>query len=761
MSALNEVVEYMKHKVGKTHVDHPNANSGAVLLKLYDRWDEDMELITYKVLQIIQSHFTRDTTDSPVGTAALTNLSAKIGSFIHRFMNRDPIPWNMEIRLGDLFVEAFYNCGFVELYYPQIRDSSHIVSASSRWEELTDLPEILTKTNLQATSLDKPEDVSGMLQPPGVLIKGKLETDKIDIDAQWVRAINRLQQTGWRINDRVYKAFKDYSFVCDIQEEDEDLEKKRLSKKVEESFIKRKAKVLKDVDVFYQYLDVDYRGRFYYIEPFLNFQGSDLARGIMEFAKAKPMTESGLQWLAIHTACSYNESFSKDEIPDWCEEDYAAYLEEEGLEDISVDKMTLSDRINWTNNNMGRIRKWGETLSFQEDAEKMVSLLACCIEWVEYHASVKRNQLHMTRLPIPIDGSNNGWQHLGAISKDPETGVLVGLIPVDIPKDFYVQTAKELKKLATDERLSEILTEMPMKKIRKGISKRGSMTRAYSAGASKIADNMFSDCKSAGYHTDYGITLDDCKKLAKLLVKAISTVCPGPLTTMGYLQKLAAFEIGKFEKYGPDGNPVGPEYKELLTRQKELYVKKDKTDEELEELSDLTNQLSAYESRLVEGNGSKEITWTTPSGFHVVYENFQMATRKTRGTISGYTTYNKQGVINHCAQVATDRPDVKGFMSGISPNFIHSMDASHMARVIDAWSGEFGAVHDSFSCHASDVEKLLAHTKQEFIEMYDVENFYDYIEDELITDKTNLTVTKLTPGSLDIQLVEPSDNFFS
>ena len=79
----------------------------------------------------------------------------------------------------------------------------------------------------------------------------------------------------------------------------------------------------------------------------------------------------------------------------------------------------------------------------------------------------------MTHLPIPIDGSNNGWQHLGAMSKDPHTGKLVGLIPVEIQHDFYVQTAKELYKQTEDEELKAILDAMPMKSIRKGISKRG------------------------------------------------------------------------------------------------------------------------------------------------------------------------------------------------------------------------------------------------------------------------------------------------
>ena len=98
-------------------------------------------------------------------------------------------------------------------------------------------------------------------------------------------------------------------------------------------------------------------------------------------------------------------------------------------------------------------------------------------------------------------------------------------------------------------------------------------------------------------------------------------------------------------------------------------------------------------------------------------------------------------------------------MCGISPNFIHSMDASHMALVIDDWNGEFGAVHDSFSTHACDVEKLLAYTKRTFIEMYDVDNFYDYIRKEL-TDNTD-DVEQPMLGSLNIEEIEDSDYFFA
>ena len=112
------------------------------------------------------------------------------------------------------------------------------------------------------------------------------------------------------------------------------------------------------------------------------------------------------------------------------------------------------DRIEWTNQYMTEIKDAGKHQQFSSEAEKKVSFLAACVEWYEFDCAFKDNRIHMTSLPIPIDGSNNGWQHLGAISKDEQTGDLVGLIPGEIQKDFYVQTAKEMINICKDDRLN-------------------------------------------------------------------------------------------------------------------------------------------------------------------------------------------------------------------------------------------------------------------------------------------------------------------
>ena len=158
---------------------------------------------------------------------------------------------------------------------------------------------------------------------------------------------------------------------------------------------------------------------------------------------------------------------------------------------------------------------------------------------------------------------------------------------------------------------------MPMKHIRKGISKRGSMTRAYSAGQTKISENMFFDCKAEDYHEKYGIEEKDCYKLAGQLIKAINEVCPGPLKTMAYLQTVAKYELGSFIRVHENGMIADSEFTTLEKRRKELFKQRDMTDEELEELDALVKEKKKYKFVLDSGNGNDILTWSTPSGFNV------------------------------------------------------------------------------------------------------------------------------------------------
>jgi DNA-directed RNA polymerase len=78
-----------------------------------------------------------------------------------------------------------------------------------------------------------------------------------------------------------------------------------------------------------------------------------------------------------------------------------------------------------------------------------------------------------------------------------------------------------------------------------------------------------------------------------------------------------------------------------------------------------------------------------------------------------------------------------------------------MALVVANWEGDFGAVHDSFSAHASKIENLMEDSREVFVEMYDKENFYNTIPfgRGYKGEQPNI-------GSLDITEVVGSDYFF-
>ena len=319
MSVLTEPKLYLLDKLEKTNINNPKANTGAVLIKLYQNYEEEIEQMLVITIQVMQSLFSKETSDSPSGTSPLTNMARKVGESLFRYMEREPVSWREDLRLGDLLMEVFYNCGFINIDYPARRDSSHIVKVAPMWAELRKIPESDMRVALKATDFERPLPIKGTRQNGRDILK---DGGALDLDSTFVKSLNKLQQTGWKINERVFKALQtEKGFVSEKREKNEARELKRLSKTVEWKFIKAKANLIEHSE-FYQYMSADYRGRLYYDEPFLNFQGSDLVRGIMLFTEGKPIDESGNFWLAVHTANSYNKSYGIDEIPEWVTSDY-------------------------------------------------------------------------------------------------------------------------------------------------------------------------------------------------------------------------------------------------------------------------------------------------------------------------------------------------------------------------------------------------------------------------------------------------------
>lgn len=732
MNPLN----YLTERVSKVV---PNSdkiyNEGARLLAHYPTWEYELERFINESWDTLLRYCIRNKNATHSASVKLTFASDLIGKRIARAIGADETDIKSTLSLGDLLLETFLQDGLIDIFreYAGYK-APYMVRIVNQADDI--------KPTLIGTSFDPLLPIAGLYSPltKEPFIKGWTNSKLFheNLNKTFVRSLETLRQQPWKLNMPVLSAMQAQTprEILELIDEDgvireynihhENLElpkklfhpdgtkflgkkdpklQRMISKYFEYMQVLKKAEMIGD-RVFYQEVSCDYRGRVYYAESFLEFQGSDLARSLFLFANKKKVTERGLFWIKVHTAACFNKSFVINDIPKYFKTNYKAYLEEEGLDTISVDKMTLEDRVAWVDNNIEFIYDTARTKHIHPDAEKAYSFLACCNELLGYRRAVMEGKDFMSGLPIPIDGSNNGWQHLAAMSKDKQAGTLVSLVPTSIQKDFYVAVAKELISIMPEYFDAK---DMPMKHIRKGIAKRGSMTRAYSAGKMRIAKNMYDDCHVEGFTVKYNITEEQCDVLAGNLIKAINTVCAGPLKTTKYLQKIAEHELN---------------------------------------------------------SGRNQLTWTTPSGFPVVYKAYLQHERKQRGTIKGIQG-NKDGRVMHVIKVDVLNKETgervpcrRSFASGISPNIVHSYDAAHMANTIVSFNGSFGAVHDSFSSHASEVDFLQEVTKMTFIAQYDVENFFNIIQDTLMNHRDTFTYSQPELGNLVLSEVMESKYFF-
>jgi len=811
---LNEVVDYLITKVSSVNMNNPKANKGAQILRTISSFKESLPNIVQVAFDKMSSNFTREYPEQPIGLAKVTQVSTGIGEHVFTRYFNAKCSFHQSIRTGDLVLEAYVQSGFItvkraEGFGAYNAQAPYMIEPTDRWEEIGEFKLIESKGLLVYTVDVIPEAISNIMQPKNYpLIKRwgisapqeqKDKFNNVYIDSSFVRAANNLQQTSWKINPKVLDVLIDK--IEDILPEDTPMYKDAIPKSVLKTAYEKyqknpssankqayntiakewektlrplqvrakraeikttlgKAKQLAEWPRFYSLVDLDYRGRVYYKEPYMNYQGNDMARGLMSFSESKLIDGEGKRALAIHTANSYNEKYDVNKIPSWVEEDYNDMLIKEGIDTISVDKFSLEDRINWFNNNWDLIENTANN-SILHKCEKPVVFLACCIEWCDIADMEDAGEMPTSSIPVAIDGTCNGYQHSAALSRDNKTGNLVALQDSAVPHDLYVKVAQKIVELAPD-----FFVNRPMSyaEIRKLISKRATMTRAYSAGAQTIAESMYSDCVQAGADEQYNITQIDCDELAPHILKAIEHVCPGSQTTMKFLQDLAQWELGTFEYQDPDGNKISNSTISKYKKEARIANKEQRANPTVENtlvLNKINSKLSECKLVLVKGYAGDDIRWMTKSGFPVIYK--VNATRQDtckstlRGVIGGAS--KQPGRINHVAKIYLDTTNRREASAGISPNYIHSQDATHMALVIDKFGINFGAVHDSFSCHASDVELLKQITQEKFVEMYSNDNPLEAVKDCVTNNNCTIEVPEL--GDLDIFEVIGSRNFFS
>ena len=253
-----------------------------------------------------------------------------------------------------------------------------------------------------------------------------------------------------------------------------------------------------DEDVLYLPWSFDYRGRVYPQTSTLNPQGTDFDKSLLYFKDEGPVNE---WWLAFHCATTFGN-----------------------------DKWSMDERVNWTRDNISLITRVAtDPLGNQsdwEDVEEPWCFLASCLEY--YNCCVLKVK-ETSGLPVGIDATCSGLQHLSAMTMDGEAASQVNVTPTDKPADGYKTVAEASLKYIEDEEVHQYLNRK--------VTKRTVMCVPYGITQDSARKHIRSALK------DQGVDLSKPGRLTEtvsaIYKKAVPEVFNGPVNVMNWLQGCA------------------------------------------------------------------------------------------------------------------------------------------------------------------------------------------------------------------------------
>lgn len=316
-----------------------------------------------------------------------------------------------------------------------------------------------------------------------------------------------------------------------------------------------------------------------------------------------------------------------------------------------------------------------EMKAFKEmnkDGYKGYCALAACFEWQGY---IEQGEGFVSHLPIALDGSCSGLQHFSAMLRDPIGGAAVNLTRSEKPQDVYTQVAKKAQEMA-DASAEEYARKWPQlvgKKSRVGEDE-VDLDGLRHAWANNLVSRTIAKRPTMTYC--YSATRFGMQKMI--------------LQTLNELDK-------EREKKGQEPYLGGVENYHAASWLS--YAMWEAISEVVVAASTAMEWLRDVAK--VAADGDLPIWWTSPIGLPILQEYKTVTGTRVKAHWAGQRV---DLVIN----AETDGLDKRAQSNGIAPNFVHSLDASHLMAVAlrakEKGIRSLAVIHDSFGTHAANTD---------------------------------------------------------
>lgn len=401
---------------------------------------------------------------------------------------------------------------------------------------------------------------------------------------------------------------------------------------------------------------IDWRGRLYFRSN-LNPQSSDAVKGCIEFARGKRLGDDGLKWLKVHVAncCGY-------------------------------DKHDPDIKAKWTEDN------WVQIVDFinnplevdAPDADTAFTLLQAGLALQEALALPDPRD-YICHVPVAMDATCSGLQHLSALTRDPVGAYYTNLIDngAEQKSDIYTHVATvadenkakySTRKVVEDGKVTDVKHDDVMelywkeRAISRNMAKTPVMTYVYGSTLLSTIDTISLEMSDAGMEAIKGADGKVVYSLPALATPIAKALRAGVVSTV-------------------------PE----------------------------ATRMMKYLQNLVRKNKEQCMQWISPTGVPVV--NWAEGSEIKRIRIKS------MGVAAIAMTIRDNTYNTRIASNGIVPNFVHSHDGAHLCMTINDFDGDILPIHDSFSTHPSAVPAMHASLRSTFVTLYSqykIESFLDF-----------------------------------
>ena len=427
---------------------------------------------------------------------------------------------------------------------------------------------------------------------------------------------------------------------------------------------------------------LDQRGRLYCSAHYFNYQANELSKSLLLFSKPGIIKRNDLTAIA--------------------------YLKMYGVNCFGgvIAKKDKKAKLKWVDNNTSNIINYSNGILLEKASDKLL-FLAFCMEFKRFHNFISNESLEYfdSYLPIQLDASCNGFQHMALLSDKRSLFKELNLQDSAPPRSNKNKPVKDFYSFLLYRVINNCKNNIK-KGVEFGKNKKGEISGSYKRLVDFIWDR--SHIKKALMTVPYSVSHRSMQKYIRDNLNRVSYDEETGLSWFTDRYEESEKDVDKFSS-------INNKDISLLASLINHIIFHDF--EKIKRLSIYLKNIIRLCNRI-----NFPITWNLPTGLKIS----QSYLKTTTTSISPF--YYSKTKLNFKVS-SKNEYDKRKQSNALMPNLIHSLDASSLCMLYNIFRKEFGdtvqfySIHDCFGTTADKVSMLKTLLASVYVELYSNDHY--------------------------------------